>query len=259
VARILDRAQEIENARSTEPSDGIEPTALIEAATEVGIDPNAVRDSLAIERFSVERSAPARLDRLAGPNRVVVEREVPLSATEVMDGLEAWLSSVHRLTCDRRTPGMLIARRRSDSSAQIGRAAAGVRGEGRLGVVSDLVAEAVGQTVGSSPTRPRTIVRISADRSTPRAARLVGGGAVGSVGVGGGAAVGLVAGAPWLLLAVPFALGGYAVARSGRAHADRLDLELERLLSAVERGRRPTGLLDRVAQRAKDAVTRRLE
>ena len=49
VSRILARAQDLE-AGGHDDQSGIEPDALIEAATEVGIDPNAVRDSMAIEQ-----------------------------------------------------------------------------------------------------------------------------------------------------------------------------------------------------------------
>ena len=66
VARILARAQEIDDA-DPDDGEGIEPDALIEAATEVGIDPNAVRDALAIERFTVAPPGRRRLDRLSGP------------------------------------------------------------------------------------------------------------------------------------------------------------------------------------------------
>ncbi|MFK8022421.1 MAG: hypothetical protein AB8G26_00545 [Ilumatobacter sp.] len=42
VERVLRRAHAIEEAASPERHGGIEPAALVEAAAEVGIDPNAV-------------------------------------------------------------------------------------------------------------------------------------------------------------------------------------------------------------------------
>lgn len=254
VARILDRAHELEAVYTVDDEVGIEPGALIEAAAEVGIDPNAVRDALAIERLAVKRAAPRRLDRVAGPSEVVVERELHMTVDQVMDGIDAWLTTVHRLISDRRSASTLHASRRTDTSAQVGRFMSSARGEGRLSA-SLLVVEAVPQTVGTTPTQPRSLVRIRADRSAPRQVRLGGGGAVGGIGLAGGGALALAGPlvvAP--IVAVPLVATGYVVARSGRGQADRLELQLERLLSMVGRGERPTGLLGRVARRAREAA-----
>ncbi|MEP1126003.1 MAG: hypothetical protein ABJH68_19145 [Ilumatobacter sp.] len=257
VDRILARAHRLENAASVADS-GVEPEALIAAAEEVGIDPNAVRDSLAIERISIVAPPARRLDRLAGSTEVVVERDLHLTVDQTIGGIEAWLTSLHRLTCDRRSDGTLFARRRNDTSARIGRMMSASRGDGRL-AASSLVVQAVAQTVGSTPTRPRTLVRISADRSGPRQTRLVGGGSLAGTGVAGGGVAALVLSGEALVafpvVAVPLAVGGYFLARSGRGHADRLELELERVLSRVERGEQPTGLLGRMARRAQRTAT----
>lgn len=254
VDRILARAHRLESGGVTEDA-GVEPETLIAAAGEVGIDPNAVRDSLAIERLSIAAPPARRFDRLAGTGHIVIERELDITVAQTITGLDVWLTSLHRLICDRRSDGTLFARRRSDTSAQIGRMLSTARGEGRLAATS-LVVEAVPQIVGTTPVRPRTLVRISADRATSRQVRLTGGGSLGGVGVAGGA----IAAATGSLIAVPFialplTVTGYAVARSGRGHADRLELELERLLSRVERGEQPAGLLGRMARRAKRAAT----
>ena len=253
--RILDRAHQLD-ASAPAVDSGVEPEALIAAASEVGIDPNAVRDSLAIERLSIAAPPAQRLDRLAGASQVVIEREVPLDVDRVLNGLAAWFATPHRLICDRRSDGVLVAHRRSDASAKVARTLSTARGEGRLAAMS-VVVEAVPQVVGSTPAQPRTLVRISADRSAPRQARLVGGGSLGGIGVAAGAtaaATGAIVAVPFL--ALPLAVGGYAVARSGRSHADRLELELERVLSRVERGEQPEGLLGRMARSARRAANR---
>ncbi|WP_040494503.1 hypothetical protein [Ilumatobacter nonamiensis] len=256
VSRILARAQDIEtHAGATDAGSGIEPEALIEAATEVGIDPNAVRDSLAIERLSVEAGEARRLDRLAGSASVLVEREVPLRVGDALDGIEAWLTSVHWLVCDRRSESSLHARRRTDASAKAGRTVSGVRGYHNVGRVAALQAEAVPQVVGSTPHRPRTIVRIRADRGEARTLRLAGGGAVGVAGAGAGTLAvtsGFAVLAP--VIALPLLVGGYGLARTGRGQADRLELELERLLTHVARGERPEGLVGRAVRRARRSV-----
>ncbi len=259
VARILDRAHQLESVHAADHENamehGIGPDALIEAAAEVGIDPNAVRDSLALERLDVDLVPARRLDRFAGPVEVVIERNLELPVDQVVEGIEAWLTSVHRLLCDRRSPSTLHGRGRTDVSAQLGRLVASARGDGRLSV-SSLVVEAVPQTVGTAPGHPRTFVRIRANRSTPRSVRLGGGGVIGGIGVAGGAvaAVGMDAVFVMPVVAVPLVAGGYVVARTGSGQADRLELQLERLLSMVERGERPTGLLGRVARRARAAA-----
>ena len=257
VARILARAQELE-AVELDSGVGVEPDALIEAASEVGIDPNAVRDSLAIERFTVASPDRRRLDRIAGAASIVIEREVPLQVPDALDGIQAWLTSVHRLVCDRRDAGRLHARPRTDASARVGRTMSGWRGDGRLAGVGALDVEAVAQVVGSTPAHPRTLVRVRADRHDARTLRLAGGGTVGLAGVGAGTAAGFAAGAAVVVpvVALPLVIGGYVVARSGRGHADRLELELERLISAVARGELPVGLLSRAVRRARRSARR---
>lgn len=255
VDRVLARAHRLESVDG-DVRDGIEPQALIEAATEVGIDPNAVRDSLAIERFTISARPRRRLDRLAGPAHLVIERDVPLTVEQTISGLQAWLTSPYRMLCDRRGTGVLVAHRRSDPTARLGRVLSAPRGDGRL-AASQITVEAVAQIVGSSPARPRTLVRISADRSTPRQLRLAGAGSLAAVGFSGGAvAAAAEAFVAIPIVAIPLAVGGYVVASSGRGHADRLALELDHLLTRVERGEQPVGLLGRVASRARRAARR---
>ena len=255
VARILARAQELDSV-DLDDGVGVEPDALIEAASEVGIDPNAVRDSLAIERFTVAPPDRRRFDRIAGPASIVIEREVPLTVTDTVDGIQAWLTSVHRLVCDRRDAGRIHARPRTDASARVGRTMSGWRGDGRLAGVAVLDVEAVPQIVGSTPAHPRTVVRVRADRHDARALRLAGGGTVGFAGVGVGAVTALAASTALVapVVALPLVVGGYVVARTGRGHADRLELELERLITLVARGDRPTGLLSRAVRRARRSI-----
>ena len=254
VDRILDRAHQLDASMPVADS-GVEPEALIAAASEVGIDPNAVRDSLAIERLSISPPPTRRLDGLAGASEVVVEREVHLTVDQTLAGLEAWFTSPHRLICDRRSEGVLFARRRSDASAKVGRTFSTARGEGRLEAAS-LTVEAVPQIIGSTPAQPKTLVRISADRAAPRQLRLAGGGGLAGLGVAGGAMAASIEVIAMPMVALPLMVGGYVVARSGSGQADRLELELERLLSRVERGEQPAGLLGRMARRARRAANR---
>jgi hypothetical protein len=260
VARILARAHEIEARRNDDDAVGIDAEALVQAATEVGIDANAVRDAMAIERLSNSAQPAARLDRLAGPRRLVVERELTISVAAAISGAEAWLSSTHRMLCDRRDDSTLYARRRTDTSAQIGRWVTELRGQGRLGAVRALRIEATPLIVGSTPSRPRTLVRVSAERAADRRNRLVGAGAAGVAGVGMGLGAVVAGGAlvTMPLVSAPLVGAGFVVARSGRGDADRLELELERLLSLVGRGAQPVSAIGSIARRATQAAPRRL-
>ena len=62
---------------------GVSGEALVEAAAEVGIDPDSVRDALALERFDADRPAAGRLDRFAGPSAITVERAVRRTAENI--------------------------------------------------------------------------------------------------------------------------------------------------------------------------------
>ncbi len=252
MARILARAQEIDAAHTdAADTDGIEPLALIEAAAEVGIDRDAVRDSLAVDRLS-EVPPAQHFDGLAGRRILMVERQLAMSAVASVDAIEAWLASAHRLSCDRRSPTSLHARRRTDTAASIARSVDGLRGEGKLGSLESLTVEAAPLIVGSGPTTPRALVRIGASRTSDRQVRLGIGGATVVGGVGAGVAVVAVSGLIALLpiVSLPLVGGGFLVARSGRSHADRMESELQRLLSLVERGETPVPFLGAMVQRA---------
>lgn len=241
VGRILRRAQDLEHrAADSDDAAGISPDAVIEAAAEVGIDRDAVRDSLAIERLETYTPEPKRLDRLGGPAVVTVERVMPMGVGESLEVIETWLTTRHRLRCIPQADGSLRFHRRTDTAASIGRRVSGLRGEGRLGTLKVITVRAVPQVVGTTPESPRSLVAVQADRDAPRRSRLSGGAAIGLAGIGG--AVVLAAESVTLgpIAAIPTIGVGYLVARSGRAQSDRVELELERLLSDVERGLPPT-------------------
>jgi hypothetical protein len=101
------------------------------------------------------------------------------------------------------------------------------------------------------------LVRVRADRHDARSLRLAGGGTVGLAGVGVGAVTALAISPAVLVapvVALPLVVGGYVVARTGRGHADRLELELERMITIVVRGERPAGLFGRAVRRARRSM-----
>lgn len=258
VSRVLRRAHQIEvERRIDDDPTSVEPQVLIEAAADVGIDPDAVRDSLAIERMPIDRPPVARLDRLAGPEVLVVERQVRLTVGEALASVERWLTTGYRMRCRRDSDGVVLARRRSGGVAALGRAVAGARGEGRLAGVDAIRVVAVPLSSRPPDDRPSTLVRVEAQRSRARRSRIGGGGAVGAAGVVAGSAAALdVALVLGPVVAVPALGAGVLVAASGARQADRSDHDLECLLADVAAGDEPTGLLGRAARQATRALAR---
>jgi hypothetical protein len=252
VARVLARARELGDSAGPDESVGVSPEALVDAAREVGIDADAVRRALAVEQLPAV-PPPRRLDRLAGPGAVIVERVVPVGPADALDRVEAWLAGSHRWRCDRR-PDRLHARRPPGAAAALGRLAGSVRAGRRLAGVVSLRVDAV--DAGAEEGREHTLVRITADRLPARQRRVGAGAAVGFGGAGAGALVASEALVLVPVVAVPLVAGGYLLARTGRTHADHVELELGRLLSAVERGDRPGGIVADVVGRARAVVSR---
>jgi hypothetical protein len=253
-ARVLRRARDL--AASHAPNDdpdgaGVSGQALVEAASEVGIDPDSVRDALALERFDADRPEPQNLDRLAGPGSVLVEHVVPRTAADAIDDTEAWLTVTHRMRCIRTTDGRLECRPRRGWVARVGRSVAGATGEVTITSIDRITVAAQPLTLGATPDQPRTLVRIVANRQGSRRRRVGVGSVAGVMGVG--AAVAGVAGSMLAgpVIAVPLIAGGYTVARSGAKQADQIELELIRVLAAIDRTERPVGLIGRAARRAR--------
>ena len=100
--RVLRRAQELADADpiDAEPPGVVDEQVLIEAAAEAGIDPAAVRRSLALERLP-DTTEPAVADRIVGPKTIVASTVVEAPSDEVLALLDAWLSASGKLVaCD---------------------------------------------------------------------------------------------------------------------------------------------------------------
>lgn len=251
VRRVLARARQLApDSDAPDIADGIEPAALIAAAEDVGYDPAVVADAIALERIGHADPSPSMLDRVSGPADVVVELTVDRSAGEALDVAEAWLTEAHRMTCRRPEPGVLVARRRSDVAATVGRSLTELRGDGRVGRIAAVRVDVVALSPGGDGAE-RSALRLTADRSPTRRRRLTAGGALSGTGVVI-AAVGIAeAMFAWPLAAVTLIGGGAAAAGSGRRHADRVEADVESLAAALEAGDRPVGTLRRVARAAR--------
>ncbi|MEO1063069.1 MAG: hypothetical protein AAFZ07_16785 [Actinomycetota bacterium] len=229
--RIIRRAQELDEDRSTE---GIDEESLVAAASEVGISPEAMRESMAIERLG---PGPRRqvADRLVGPRRVVAERRIARPAGDVLRLLDEWLTSGHHLRRVERGEGYGIWRKRTDVAAGAQRAVKSLAGHASLGSVRVVEAHVV------PIDRDQALVRVEADRATSRRTTIGAAGGIGAVSVAGGAAAATVV-PPLMIVAVPGLVIAGASTRLGRRTADRLDAELIRLLTQIGAGDRPISL-----------------
>ncbi|MEM9037673.1 MAG: hypothetical protein AAGA99_02285 [Actinomycetota bacterium] len=234
--RIIRRAQQLDD----EPTEAVDHDALINAAAEAGISPEAMRHSVAIERLG---PAPRRRagDRVVGPRRVVVERRVERSGDDLVAALDDWLTSGHHLRRVERSSERIVWRKRTDAAASMQRAVKSFAGAAALGSVQLIEARVIAIDQGSS------LVRIEADRSGARTTTLGATGGIGGAALAAGG-VAAVAAPPMAVLAVPGLLVAGVAARHGRRSADRLDTELVRLFDQLVAGERPS-LLPRRSRR----------
>ena len=252
VRRILARSCELDPGRDEAVGigDGVDAEALIAAAEDVGYDSAIMRESIAIERLGPRPETSSVLDRVAGPSIAVRDLRVDRDTEATLDVAEAWLAQAHRMTVWRTSPTTLIARRRSDIAATIGRRITEVRGDGRVGRIAALNVEV------AAVSRDQTMVRLGADLNPVRRRRLTAGGILASTGVAT-IAVGLgEAMFAWPIAAAVLLSAGGATAASGRRHADRVEADLEALAAVLTVGESPVGTLRRVARAARRSAER---
>lgn len=238
VDRVLRRANELAPAPPGSPVSFSEEVVLA-AAAEAGLDLEAVRVSLAVERLGPS-TPTGRADALVGPGHVVHERVLPIAAGEAVHRLDMLLVRQHQLRTVRTRPDGGEWRRRKGPIGTVQRAALAVTGETGLSRVARATATA--SVVGDD----RSVLRLIADRRSQRSAVAAGGAAVGAVGLVGVAVTSVVVG-PLLLLTTPLAIGaGVAVAAQGRRQASALACELDEVFDALERGAAPVTLTDNI-------------
>ena len=229
--RIIRRAQELDEGRR---SDGIDEESLVAAAAEVGISPESMWESMAVERLGPPPRR-RRADRVVGPRRVVVERSIHRPAAEVLDLLDEWLTSGHHLRRIERTGGHGIWRKRTDVAANAQRAMRSLVGGAAHG--AERVFEA--RVVPMGPDA--ALIRVEADRTASRRTTLGAAGGISAASVASGA-VAATAVPPLAVIAIPGLAVAGASTWAGRRTAGRLDTELARLLAQVGAGERPSHL-----------------
>jgi len=239
--RVLRRASDMS---ATHPPTTAAPgqmteQVLLEAAAEAGIDPDAVRMSLAVERLG---SLPdrRRLDGTVGPRQVAVDRAVALDVDTLLGRIDDLLQRQHGLRRVRSGGEWGEWRKRTDAMgtmqrlARTGSGSANLRKLGRVEARTSVI------------DHGRTLVRLVADRTPQRNEALAGGATIGGLGL---AATGTLAVmmTPLIAVAAPIAVvAGAATARTGRKQHSDLLSDLEMLLDTVERGARPVTLTDDV-------------
>ena len=214
-------------------------SVLLEAATEAGLDPDAVRISIAIERLGTPPEHDS-IDRFTGPKRVVIDRIVALPLDDLLGRVDDLLVRQHQLRRTRSRPDRGEWRKRTGAFGAVRRMAKTASGDGGLAKVGLIEARA------ASLDEQRTVLRLLADRTGQRTGVIAGAAFTSVSGL-------LVAGTlamiitPIALVAAPFALAaGAGVAALGRKQRDALDDELDRLVDAAERGVHPVTLSDDV-------------
>ncbi len=229
VQRVVRRAVELDDSELLEM--GIAPDALVEAAVELGITPEAINASLAIERLGPE-PGPGRLDRLVGPRSVVVERTVSHPAAEAFDRLDEWFTCGHHLRREYGDGQSGEWRKRGDLVAGTQRRVRWIGGGAALGSVRLIVGQV------SPIDAERSIVRLSADRTVVRRTT------AGTAGVtsAGALTTAAVVAAPTAAVAIPGLAVAGAISIASRHGSTKVRRELGRLLDQIESGHRPSAL-----------------
>lgn len=245
VERVLARATELQLGQP----DGtglLTEEQILELGREVGLSPAALKQALAEERtrlaLPVEGGAAARL---FGPRVVHATRTVPGTPTSVLALLDVWMSRDECLQSRRRFPDRATWEPRRDLMGSLRR---GLNLGGR-GYALTRAAE-VGATV-VTVDEGRALVRLDADVSPSRNARVQGAVATTATGVATGGTLAVLASmvvvgtaaaaaAVATVAALPVVAGvgiSYAIARGHSGTAARVQLALEQILDRLEHER----------------------
>ncbi len=240
--RVVRRAAELD-AQHGPSVEGVDADAVLAAAEEVGISPEAVRTSLALERLGPPLE-PARLDRVVGAREVVAERTVSFDADDAFERLDHWLTKGHHLRREQRAGQSGQWRRRGDMAASVARGVKSMAGEAGLSTVRLITAQV------SAIDEDRSIIRIVADRSTGRTLAIGTAGGLSALSVGGAIAL-ATAVPPLAVIGIPGLAAAGATTVGAKRSSTKLERELVRLLDLIDDGTRPRTIGRRRARRSK--------
>lgn len=240
--RVLARAAEIQLAGAVgDAGELISEDQIIEIGKEVGLAPGVLRQALAEERTRVQLIEERGLvAKVAGPSYASGGRTVQGQAGDVLASLDSWMIEKECLQVQRRFGERIVWEPQRGLWSGVKRTV-NIGGRGYDFVRASSVAATVSEV---SPGRVH--VRIDADISASRGARvrnatIIGG--VGALTAGGAALLGIaITAAPIFILAgalVPilgFGTAAYATAESHRMVAARVQLAIEQVLDRLEHG-----------------------
>ena len=244
IERVLARASELQVASSaTDQSGMLSEEELIAIAKEAGISPATVSQALAEERSRVTvHEEQGFIASITGPGIATASRTVKGNQDEVLALIDSWMQREESLRVQRRFPDRITWEPRSGFIGTIQRNL-NVNGRGYHLVRATQVAATI-----IPVDAERVLVRLDADLSESRGARVrVGAGAIfaGILGSGSIAVIGSMLLAPdaFLILggaaAIPTLAGAAAGYQIGRGHRDlvmRAQLALEQTLDRLEFG-----------------------
>ncbi|MEX1185941.1 MAG: hypothetical protein WEA80_05070 [Gemmatimonadaceae bacterium] len=240
--RVLARAAEIQLAGAVgDTGEEISETQIIEIGKEVGLSPGVLRQALAEERTRVQLIEESGLvAKVAGPSYAAASRTVAGEPVRVLALVDSWMRDNECLQVQRRFGERIVWEPQRGLWSGIKRSV-NVAGRGY-----DLVrAASVAGTV-SEVAPGRAHIRIDADMSQSRGARVRNATIIGGLGVvfaGVAALLGVaITAAPIFIVAgalVPllgFGSAAYATMESHRAVAGRVQLAIEQVLDRIEHG-----------------------
>jgi len=240
--RVLARAAEIQLAGAVgDTGESISETQIIEIGKEVGLAPGVLRQALAEERTRVQLIEEGGLiAKVAGPSYASAGRTVAGEPAEVLASVDAWMINKECLQVQRRFGERIVWEPQRGLWSGMKRTV-NIGGRGY-----DLVRAASVAATVSEVSTGRTHVRIDADISASRTARIRNASILGGVGVataGGAALLGIaITAAPIFILVgamIPllgFGSAAYATAESHRSVAARVQLAIEQVLDRIEHG-----------------------
>lgn len=248
--RVLARASELQAQQQLgDTGEGLTEAELLALGREVGLDAQTLRLAIAEEqsRAVVPREGGVAV-RLLGSARVSAARTVTGRPEETLAALDEWMRRHEYLQVKRRMGLRAVWEPQRDLAASLARGAEQLFG-GRAHAFSQ--AHEVAAFV-TAVDESRVLVRLDADLSPVRSARVAAGLSIGAVlAAAGGVALAMGA-LPVIALipAVAAPLVAFGTARAFRGPLDRARLAMEQVLDRLERGelQRRGSLLDALKQ-----------
>jgi hypothetical protein len=233
--RIVRRAAELQ-AGSQEIGEGLTSQEVLALGKDVGIPEGYLRQAMLEEQTRpASEESPGTWSWLTGPRSIAAHRVVPGDRATVERALSRWMTEDELLQPKRQYAGRTTWEPRAGAFASIQRALSGRR-RYSLAAAREISSQVVQLEPGFC------LVRLEADVSQQRRARISGGMVMTMIGWGLTGATALIApplAVAQVLMLVPgvgLTIGGAMVARTHRGANERVHIGLEQALDRLERG-----------------------